>query len=182
MPSVSMKFDDAAIQAKLDKLKDKLQEAVRPAAQAAAQVFYDEIKSRVSSMGRKSGNLDRSIYQVFSKSRSTQKRATYELSWNSKKAPHGHLLERGHIQRYVTYIGKDGNFYTAVRPQMRGKPKPSRKAPQSVKDAYYVPLKSPRQVAARPFIRPSYDAKKTAALEASKAKFLELAQKAINGD
>ena len=36
-------------------------------------------------------------------------------------------------------------------------------------------------MAAKPFIRPAYDAQKTAALQASKAKFLELAKEAING-
>ena len=40
-----------------------------------------------------------------------------------------------------------------IRPGMAGKKPPSRKAPQAVKDAYYVPLDTPRQVAAQPFIR-----------------------------
>ena len=50
-------------------------------------------------------------------------------------------------------MGKDGNMYTAVRPEARGKPKPRRGASQAVKDAYYVPLAAPRQVPAFSFVR-----------------------------
>jgi len=181
MPSVSIKFDDTALQAKLNALQEKLQEAVRPSAQAGAQVFYDEVKSNVAALGTKTGNLNKSIYQVFAERFSGAAYATYYVSWNRKKAQHGHLVEYGHIQRYKAYIGSDGNWYTAVRAGMRGQPAPNRKAPQSVKDAYYVPLSSPRQIAAQAFIRPAYESKKRTALKASKAKFLELAKGAING-
>jgi len=127
--------------------------AARPAAQAAAQVLYDEVKRNVAAIPKKTGNLDRSIYQVFSTSLSSPGVATYHISWNHRKAPHGHLVEFGHIQRYVSYIGSDGNYYTAVRASMRGKPKPSRRASQQVKDAYYVPLPGPKQVAGHAFVR-----------------------------
>lgn len=139
----------------MDSLGDKADEAARPASQAAIQVLYVEIKRNVAAIGQKSGNLERSIYQVFSRDNSGEGKATYQASWNTRKAPHGHLVEFGHIQRYVTYMGRDGNFYTAVRPGMRGKRKPSRKASQSVKDAYYVTLPTPKQIAAKPFVRPA---------------------------
>lgn len=70
-------------------------------------------------------------------------------------------------------MGKDGNWYTAVRPNMIGKPKPSRKASQSVKDAYYVPLPTPRQVAARPFIRPAMQ-KQAQAVAAARKVFFDI--------
>lgn len=134
--------------------KDEAAEAAaRPAAQAAAQVLYDEVKRNVAAIPKKTGNLDRSIYQVFSKSLSNPGVATYQISWNRKKAPHGHLVENGHIQRYVTYIGSDGNYYTAVRASMRGKPRPARRAPQQVKDAYYVTLPAPKQLPGYAFVR-----------------------------
>jgi len=145
MPSVSIKFDDTALQAKLDALRVNLQEAVRPAAQAGAQILYDEVRMRApistkahSTKGKSQtyqpGNLKASIYQVYSKSNSGDSKASYQISYNQKKAFYGRFIE----------------FGTARSP-------------------------------AQPFIRPAYDSKKSAALEASKAKFLELAKGAING-
>ena len=145
MSSMRIDFDESALFAKLEKLKEKLQDAARPAAQAAAQVFYDEVKLRAP-LGTRThgykgkpniyppGNLKASIYQVYSKDRSVNGKQTYQISFNRKKAFYGWFVE----------------FGTAKTP-------------------------------AQPFIRPSYDAKKSAALQASKTKFLELAQKAING-
>lgn len=127
--------------------------AARPAAQAAVQVLYDAVKVNVAALGKVTGNLDRAIYQAFSADNSAPGRATYHVSWNAKKAPHGGLVEFGHIQRYKVYMGSDGKWYTAIRPDMIGKPKPSRRASQEVKDAYYVPLPAPKQVAASSFVR-----------------------------
>lgn len=137
----------------LEDLGDKAEAAARPAAQAAAQVLYDQVKRNVSAIPQETGNLARSIYQVYSQQHSAAGLATYQISWNKRIAPHGYLVEFGHIQRYVTYMGKDGNLYTAVRPSKRGTPKPGRWASQAVKDAYYVRLAAPRQVAAKSFLR-----------------------------
>lgn len=138
----------------LDELATGAEEAVRPAAQAGAQVFYDRVKANVTKLGRVTGNLAGSIYQVYSKDNSGRGRAQYHISWNRKKAPHGHLVEYGHVQRYVVYIDKRGQWKTLVRPKMAGKPRPKRNAPQAVKDAYYVPLKGgPRLVGAKSFLR-----------------------------
>lgn len=93
--NVSMKFDTSGISAALDKLGDGLKGQVRPAAQAGAQELYDEVKANVAKLGRVTGNLDASIYQVFSKDNSPDGRATYHVSWNASKAPHAHLLENG---------------------------------------------------------------------------------------
>ena len=60
------------------------------------------------------------------------------------------------MQRYVVYLNKKGERKTKIRPEMLGKKKPSRRASQAVKDAYYVPLASPKQVAAKPFVRPAF--------------------------
>lgn len=167
--SFTISVDMAGIDQMLDDLGDKAEEAARPAAQAAAQVFYDEVRRNVDRLGQKSGNLKRSIYQAFSDSNSRPGRATYHVSWNEKKAPHGHLLEYGYLQRYAIGISKGGKWFTFIRPEHKGKPKPKRKAPQSVKDAYYVPRKGgPKQIQARPFVRPAM-AKSEAAIEAAKA-------------
>ena len=143
----------AGVHAMLDEMGEAAEAAARPAAQAAAQVLYDEVKRNVAAIPAKTGKLAQSIYQVYSQANSADGRATYHVSWNVRKAPHGHLVEFGHIQRYVTYVGRDGNFYTAVRPEARGKRKPGRGASQAVKDAYYVPLSAPRQVPALSFVR-----------------------------
>lgn len=145
--------DLSSLNSMLTEMADAAEAAARPAAQAAAQVLYDEVRRNVGAIPQKTGNLGRSIYQVFSQDHSGEGRATYHVSWNHRKAPHGQLVEFGHIQRYASYIGKDGNWYTAVRPESRGKPKPSRRASQAVKDAYYVALPAPKQVAAKSFVR-----------------------------
>jgi hypothetical protein len=147
-------MDTSGLLRYVDQLQEGCEVAVRPSAQAGAQVMYDEVQRNVNALGKKTGNLAKSIYQVFSRDNSRPLRAEYHVSWNYKKAPHGHLVEFGHLQRYVTYIDKRGQWKTLVRPEMRGRPRPKRNAPLSVKDAYYVPLKGgPRLVGAKAFLR-----------------------------
>lgn len=158
---MTLKFtlDTGALNKALAGMEGSIADAVRPAAQAAAQVIYDAAKANVGKIRTKTGNLSSSIYQAYKDKQSTDSRAAYEISWNPKKAPHAHLVEFGHIQRYQAYIGKDGNYYTMVQAGMRGKKKPSRKASMAVKDAYYVLRKGgPVQVAAQPFMRPAKNA------------------------
>lgn len=110
-----MSVDMSDVFLKLDSLDVDARELMRPAAQAGAQVFYDEVLLRVpvatKTVTRKSGKviapgaLKRSIYQAYSADNSTDRSATYHISWNARKAPHGHLIENGHWMRVV---GKDG--------------------------------------------------------------------------
>ena len=131
----------------IDGMASDLEVAARPAAQAAAQVLYDEVKRNVAKLKKHAGNLDRSIYQAFSQDNSAQGRATYHVSWNGSKAPHGHLVEYGHLQRYeISFDPKTKRFTTH-------------------KDR---PLAQPKLVAARPFVRPAMS-KSGAAIEAAKA-------------
>lgn len=100
----SIKFDGASALDGLDLLAEGALN-VRPASQAGAQVLYDEVLLRVpvSTKVRKlksgrtiaPGALKASIYQVFSEDNSESGRATYHVSWNYRKAPHGHLVEFG---------------------------------------------------------------------------------------
>ena len=149
----TLSMNVADLDALVDGIEADVVAAARPAAQAAAQVLYQQVQQNVAALGRKTGNLSRAIYQVYSQSQSSEGHAVYHISWNARKAPHGGLVEFGHVQRYATYVGKDGKWYTAVRAEMRGKRRPSRRAPQGVKDAYYVTLPAPKQVAAKAFIR-----------------------------
>lgn len=148
--SFSIKFDDRKLMAALDGIAAGAKANVRPAAQAGAQVFYDEVKLNVAKIGHKTGNLSSSIYQAFSKDNSDAEHATYHISWNVKKAPHGHLVEYGHIQTRKVYVGSDGNWYTSK-----------------------TPLPAPKHVAARPFLRPAFDSRAQDALHAAKARWEE---------
>jgi hypothetical protein len=154
--SITLKVDMTSVNQLLHELKGDIEKAVRPAAQAAAQVMYRIVLGNVDALGRKTGNLRASIYQVFSedKSKATPggySRAVYHVSWNAKKAPHGHLVEYGHLQKYQVYLGKDGNWYTNKK----------------------APLATPKQVAAHSFVRLAFQRQNEAA-EAARAKLLEL--------
>lgn len=132
----SIKFDPSGLIVAVQEIGDEAHKQVRPAAQAGAQVLYDEVLLRVpvatKTITRKSGKvippgaLKASIYQAFSEDNSGKTRATYHVSWNYRKAPHGHLVEFG-----------------------------TSRAP------------------AHPFLRPAFDAKINAALQAAKAKYEE---------
>lgn len=148
-----LRLDLEGLNSLIEELGDTAEAAARPASQAAAQVLYDQVKRNVSALPQKTGNLLRSVYQVYSRENSSPGVATYQVSWNKRTAPHGFNVEFGHIQRYATYMGKDGQLYTAVRPNMRGKRRPGRRASQAEKDAYYVTLAAPKQVAAKAFLR-----------------------------
>lgn len=148
--SLSIKCDLAALDSMLQSLENTVGESTRPAAQAAAQVIYNAVKQNVSRIGKKSGNLQSAIYQAFSRDNSGPLKATYHISWNARKAPHGHLLEYGHIQRYKTILTKSGKWITLKK----------------------EPLAAPRQVGARPFVRPAV-ALFPQALEAAKAELMK---------
>lgn len=172
--TVNMAVDLGAFNDMISELEEDIQAAVRPAAQAGAQVFYDAVVRNVNALGKKTGNLAGAIYQAYSEENSGPGKATYHISWNASKAPHGGLVEYGHIQRYAVNLAKDGNWYTLVKPSMRGKPKPKRNASQAEKDAYYI-LRAggPRQIAAQPFIRPAFY-RQGEAIAAVEKKFFEV--------
>lgn len=155
--SFTMSADLSGLDAMVGQLERDFEDAARPGAQAAAQVLYDDVMRNVASIRRVTGNLGRSIYQAYSASSSRPGHAVYHVSWNAKKAPHGGLVEWGHLQRYQYYKGADGQIRPMVRPGMDGRKRPSRRAPQSVKDAYYVTLPTPIQVPAKAFVRRAVD-------------------------
>lgn len=106
---MKFQFDTAKLTAALDATKENLRAAARPAAQAGAQVIYEaaRINAPISDdshffyiRGKKygpfaPGNLRDSIYQVYSKSESSQTKAAYHVSWNYTKAPYAHMVELG---------------------------------------------------------------------------------------
>jgi hypothetical protein len=156
MSSITISADLSGLDSLIDQLGSDVDQAVRPAAQAGSQVLYDEVKKNVAQL-TKSGRLASSIYRVYSTDNSGQSKATYHISWNAKKAPHGGLVEYGHLQRYRYYQASDGTVRPMVRPSMQGQPKPGRRASQAAKDAYYVPLPTPIQIPAKAYMRRAAD-------------------------
>lgn len=186
-----MNFDVTAWELDLDKKADATEAAVRPAAQVGADVLYKAVQANVAKIRKVTGNLSRSIYQAYSEDNSTTGRAAYHVSWRTGRqqselgqalraagvslaiAPHGHLVEYGYLQRYATYMDKQGRFRPVVRPEMRDKPPPKGGArSQAARDAYYVLLPTPKQVPAQPFIRPAV-AQFAKAMEAAKAELFK---------
>lgn len=130
-----------------DKLgSPQLQESLsRTMAVAGAREFRDEAKRQVhTGEGSRSiapGTLRAAIYVAFRDAESEGGFAKYRVSWNTRKAPHGHLVEFGHWQNYVVYQDEDGDWWTDVT----------------------QPLASPKWVAAQPFMRPAWHVAQSAA-------------------
>jgi len=155
--TVTLSMDTSPIERALTALGDDIKAAIRPAAQAAAEVLYQEVKKNVRAIPKKTGILENSIYQVYSTTLSSKGDfATYHISWNTKKAKHGWLVENGYMRRYQTYNDANGHFRLMISPGMKGKPVPVRKDPQDYKDSYWVPIVGgPVQVLPTPFVRPA---------------------------
>lgn len=139
--------DISGLEQFLNAAESELIAAIRPAAQAGAQVIYEEVKRNASKIVGETGRLASSIYQVYSKMQSDpRKHAVYHISWNSKEAPHGHLVEYGHVQKYHVIFDEALNKWVTLKRQ---------------------PLKKPKHIPPRPFLRPAM-AHFPRALEAAK--------------
>lgn len=79
----------------LNKFEKNIQDKVLFAGAAGmAVVIYDEARINAEKT-KKTGQLQDAIYRVYSEEKSGDNRKTYRVSWNKKKAPHGHLIEYG---------------------------------------------------------------------------------------
>jgi HK97 gp10 family phage protein len=116
MANSGMKLDKSEWDAALNKLSGPVKEKLaRSMGVAGGQVMRDEAKLQAPVM---TGLLSESIYLAFKDDRSNDAQVVYSVSWNSKTAPHGHLLEFGHW--HVTG-GKGGEqtSWTAAKPFLR---------------------------------------------------------------
>jgi len=107
MDGISLTFD-GDLGAALANLEERLiSEVVRPVARAGALVFYEEARQlvpvyqgapikRKNGVQTKPGQLRDAIYHVYADQMFTDHHAVYRVSWNARKAPHGHLVEYGH--------------------------------------------------------------------------------------
>ncbi len=87
----------------LEQLADDVEEhVVRSVAHAGALVFYEEARTLApvyhgtEKKGVRPGQLRDAIYRAYAHRQSTAGAAVYQISWNTKKAPHGYLIEHGH--------------------------------------------------------------------------------------
>lgn len=121
-------WDDA-----LSMLKGPLRESLaRSMAVAGGEVFRDEAKRQVPV---DEGVLQSSIYLAYREKFSTKTRVQYSVSWNHRRAPHGHLIEFGHWRvNELVPIGA-GGMWVATKER----------------------LPAPVWVPAQPFIRPAFD-------------------------
>lgn len=65
----------------------------------AAHIFYGRNSKQTGVTYRfLPGNLRAAIYRVYSPEKSGPSRKEYRISWNSRKAPYGHMVEFGTIR------------------------------------------------------------------------------------
>jgi HK97 gp10 family phage protein len=127
----------------------------RSMAVAGGQVLRDEAKRQAPV---DDGTLRDSIYLAYKDGKSNDKQVVYSVTWNSKKAPHGHLLEFGHWQPYVVRKLPNGDWFTTKEK-----------------------LATPKFTAAKPFLRPALDIAKGRAAQAMLERGRERLQTILSG-
>lgn len=160
----------------------RLGEAKEPIARAMGvamgQEVRDEAKVRAPVLkpgeegydNQQPGVLRDAIYLAFDDRKHTLNpdAYTYTVSWNSRRAPHGHLKEFGFQQPYMVARGAStGLFYTPLsgdkgaKGRAKGRLRPT-----------------PLVIAPEPFLGPAFDAKQprlmSIAVQAGSAKFSEV--------
>lgn len=138
----------------LTDLNEQAYSVARTMGAAVGAAMRDEAKLRVRSQ---SGKLASAIVLKFAAEWSTKREVRYIVTWNRRKAPHGHLVEFGHLRKNVITQLPNGQWITT-----------DEKLPEPV----WVP--------ARPFLRPAQSAITPVAMNiatrAGAARWNELAQ------
>lgn len=156
MAKTGLSFDIQSALKGIDAFALQLKEHLpRSMAVAGGQVVRDEAKSRAP---KKSGLLAKSIYVAYAdkRSRPDDGLAVYSVAWNTRKAPHGHLIEFGHW-RYNKIV--DGQPQKSlINGKRRGRGPQDHGGPGALDKPVWVP--------ANPFMRPAYDATAKTAVQA----------------
>ena len=164
----------------LDKLSRLREPVARAMAVAMGQEVRDEAKIRAPVLkpgnegfdNQRAGQLREAIYLAYDGRRSILNAGhyVYSVSWNSRKAPHGHLAEFGHWMAYTAIQSDNGKWFTPIQGSERtggrsrgvGFPRPD--------GGFYVQ--------AQPFLGPAFDMKlprlNAIAAAAATAKFQEV--------
>lgn len=141
----------------LDRLVGPARESLaRSMAVAGGRVLRDEARLRAP-VGP-SGNLSRAIYLAYRDRESSPAVARYQVTWNRRVAPHGHLVEFGYWQPYVV-VKINGEWVTTKTPRLHAK-----------------------QIPAYPFLRPAYEARGAAAIAAMLARGRERLPQLLAGE
>lgn len=126
---MKVSFDMKEVEEGLDDLGEHIYDVSRAMGRAVGMAMRDEAKQQAP---KKSGKLAAAVYVAFD-DKSTESRVVYSVSWNRKKAPHGHLLEFGHWRTNVVVQRANGQWITTNER-----------------------LAKPEWVPAHPFLRPAY--------------------------
>ncbi len=128
---------------------------------AMGQVVRDEAVVRAPELkpgdegydNQRRGQLKEAIYLAFDGRRSVLNAGhyVYQVSWNAKKAPHGHLVEFGHWMAYKWARGEEGKFYTPLQGSHKVDGRKRGKGYPIDGGGFYVNT--------HPFLGPAFDAK-----------------------
>lgn len=155
--NIKATFDTADFTAALERLAGPARtHLARSMAVAGGQVLRDEAKALAPV---KDGILRNAIYLAFRDAKSNEKQVQYTVTWNSKKAPHGHLLEFGHWMPFKAVRLPSGQWYTVKARR-----------------------ETPKWVSARPFLRPALEGGTARAREAMIARGRERLPQLLAGD
>lgn len=148
------------IMAGLDGLLEMREPVARAMGAAMGNTVRDEAQLRAPVLkpgnegfdNQRANQLKEAIYNAFDGRRSVLNEGhfVYSVSWNRRKAPHGHLLEFGHYMPFEAEV-VDGKWFTPLqgshrvdgRKRGKGRPMPG----------------GPFYVHALPFLGPAFDAK-----------------------
>ena len=159
--------DLSEVMSGLDRLAGMKESLARTMGAAMGAVVRDEAKERAPVLqpgnegtdGQLPGTLRRSIYLAYDERRNVINRDSYRytVSWNSRIAPHGHLLEFGHWMPFMVIRTEGGLWTTLVNNPLPG-------------NGFFVQ--------AHPFLGPAFDAKQPSlhgvAISAGTQRFREL--------
>lgn len=179
MRNKSTRVDMSGVVDGLKKLGAAREPVARAMGVGMGQAVRDEAKIRAPVLkpgnegydGQEPGTLRDAIYLAFDSRRYVlnPQAFRYTVSWNARRAAHGHLAEFGFEQKYVVMRGGPaGLFYTPLTGRKGAKGRNTGFA----RDA------GPIRIAPQPFLGPAFDAKYpqllTIATLAGRNKFREL--------
>lgn len=108
---MKLSFDASDVLKNLGDLADPLYSVARTMGVAVGAAMRDEAKANVNS---ETGRLKDAIVVKYAAEDSSTKNVRYVVTWNRKKAPHGHLVEFGHWRTHEVVKLPDGTIRTGA--------------------------------------------------------------------
>lgn len=139
--TIKAKMDISGWKAGLAKLDGPLRESLASSMAVAGGVVLRDEAELLAPVDE--GVFRDSLYLARKDAKSNENQVTYSVSWNHRKAPHGHLLEFGHWQPYRVVKTPGGEWFTTKER-----------------------LPSPKWISARPTLRPAFDSAHQRAMQA----------------